>query len=595
MSAMNGKSEADEPRSRRADTLRTVRYVVWPYRWQLALVTVASFVGGLAEAAFLLIVTATAFAITEDSDAVELSSLVDVSPGQALLVAVALVFLRVGLATFAAWRSSLISTQAVATLRNRLLEAYLHTSWPIQQSLATGRLQELAGGHAGQAALLSSNTGRTCIAIANLVAMLGLATATDPRSAAVMLIAVLVLAALLRPLRTGIRRHATARASANRALATATSEVAAVGMELRVFDGQTEAARHLDLRIQDAYEASRRASFIGGMASTAYAGLAYVALIAALFLLNASSGGDLATLGGVLLVMLRSLTYGQALQGAVLQVLAAAPFTDRLGEAIEHFESGRPRERTEELTVADTPLLEAESVSFSYGDGHNVLHDISFRIEPNETIGIIGPSGGGKTTLVQLLLGLREPDSGTVRIANTSVATLNQSSLARHVAFVPQSPSLVGGTIAENIRFFRPSVDDAAIERAARLAHLHPDVSELPNGYQSGVGPKGGNLSGGQRQRLCIARALATDPDVLILDEPTSALDAHSEEMIRETLDGIGDSKTVIVIAHRMSTLSSCDRIMVIQDGRIQAFDTIDRLEADNAFFQDAIRLSGIQ
>ncbi len=164
----------------------------------------------------------------------------------------------------------------------------------------------------------------------------------------------------------------------------------------------------------------------------------------------------------------------------------------------------------------------------------------------------------------------------------------------RRVAYVPQEDHLITGTVAENISFFRDS-GQADIERAARLAHIYDEIMVLPRGFESGVGERGGQLSGGQRQRICIARALLGAPDILVFDEPTSALDAHSESVLRETLESLSSRTMIFVIAHRVSTLRSCDRIMVLHGGQLQHFDDPNALEISNPFFREILRVSGLR
>ena len=149
--------------------------------------------------------------------------------------------------------------------------------------------------------------------------------------------------------------------------------------------------------------------------------------------------------------------------------------------------------------------------------------------------------------------------------------------------------------MADNIRFFRDDVSDEAVAHAATRAHLHDDIMSWPAGYSTSVGERGGELSGGQRQRLCIARALVGDPELLVLDEPTSALDARSEALLRETIAGLGSHNTVFVIAHRLSTLTVCDRIMVVHDGTLQGFDEPAQLELSDPFYREALKLSGMR
>ena len=196
---------------------------------------------------------------------------------------------------------------------------------------------------------------------------------------------------------------------------------------------------------------------------------------------------------------------------------------------------------------------------------------------------------------MQLLLRLRDPTLGRILADGTDVRELALDSWYDRVAFVPQDAHLFAGTVADNIRFFRDGIDQAAVQRAAKLAHLHDTIVSWPLGYDTPVGERGGQLSGGQRQRLCIARALVGDPDVVVFDEPTSALDVKSESLMRDTMAGLAPQKTVVVIAHRLSTLTICDRIMVILGGELQGFDTSERLEAENRFYQEVLELSGMR
>jgi ABC-type multidrug transport system fused ATPase/permease subunit len=193
------------------------------------------------------------------------------------------------------------------------------------------------------------------------------------------------------------------------------------------------------------------------------------------------------------------------------------------------------------------------------------------------------------------LLRLRDPTSGRILVNGTDASGQSRDDWYRLVTFVPQDARLFAGSVAENIRFFRPDVDRSDIERAAKLAHLHDDVASWPEGYDTFVGERGGQLSGGQQQRLCIARALVGDPDVIVLDEPTSSLDVRSEALIRDTIAELAPRKTVVVIAHRLSTLTACDRIIVILDGRIEAFDAPATLEATNPFYREALELAGMR
>jgi ABC-type multidrug transport system fused ATPase/permease subunit len=437
------------------------------------------------------------------------------------------------------------------------------------------------------------NLAQAVVAAANLVALIGMALVVDAAGALMLVASVMVLGLMLRPLRSIVRRRARAATAAGMNFAVSVNEVSELGFELHVFQVQDKAHAWVADAIEKARKESGRFQFASGLSTPAYVGLAYLAIVAALAAVAVSNTTSLTALGATMLVMLRSLSYGQAVQGAYVSVTAAVPAIEELQRCLDIFETGRRIGGGE--AVGDVGVIAVEGVSFAYPQGETVLRDISFTIAPREIIGIVGPSGAGKSTLVQLLLGLRLPDRGRVLAGGRDIASFDPAAWARKVTFVPQAPHLVTGTIADNIRFLRDGVSQDDIERAARLAHLHEDVLGFPEGYDRQVGKHGGHLSGGQQQRLCIARALVERPDVLVLDEPTSALDVRSEHLIRTTLESLRERMTVIVIAHRLSTLSICDRIMVIKDGELKEFDTPSVLEESSDFYREALVLSGMR
>jgi ABC-type multidrug transport system fused ATPase/permease subunit len=233
-----------------------------------------------------------------------------------------------------------------------------------------------------------------------------------------------------------------------------------------------------------------------------------------------------------------------------------------------------------------------DQVSFAYRPGELVLSEVTFEVDGGEAVGIVGPSGAGKSTLVQILLRLRGPASGRVVINGRPAAEILLQEWHRRVAYVPQDPRLLYATVAENIRYLR-DIDDAAVERAARLAHIHNDIITWSQGYETAISQRADAISGGQRQRVCLARALAGDPEILVLDEPTSALDLHSESLVQESLASLRGRVTVFIVAHRLSTLTICDRLMVMVDGRLEAFGPTAEIERTDAFYRGAAALTG--
>ena len=227
-----------------------------------------------------------------------------------------------------------------------------------------------------------------------------------------------------------------------------------------------------------------------------------------------------------------------------------------------------------------------EHVSFAYEKDRSILVDVSFVAAPGEMVAVVGLTGAGKTTLVSLIPRFFEPTGGSVLVDGVEVSHYSLKSLREKIALVPQEPVLFSGTIADNIRYGRLAATDAEIDKAARAAHVHQFVTELPNGYDTEVAEAGATLSGGERQRLGIARALLKNAPILILDEPTSSLDALSEEVVFDALKRLREGRTTIVIAHRLSTIRDADRILVLHEGRLNAQGTHDELLASNELYR---------
>lgn len=227
-----------------------------------------------------------------------------------------------------------------------------------------------------------------------------------------------------------------------------------------------------------------------------------------------------------------------------------------------------------------------ENIMFSYDEGHPVLSDVSLTISPASTTAFVGLTGSGKTTLIKLLLRFYDPDAGSIRFDGVDIRSFAQSDLRKSMALVSQDVFLFHGTVAENISFGAPDATGEEITEAARTAEAHDFIAALPNGYDTIVGERGQKLSGGQRQRLSLARALLTRSPVLILDEATSAVDNETEAAIQRSLARIAHSRTMVVVAHRLSTIRSADVIYVIDKGRVTQMGTHDDLIAADGIYR---------
>ena len=234
--------------------------------------------------------------------------------------------------------------------------------------------------------------------------------------------------------------------------------------------------------------------------------------------------------------------------------------------------------------------IDVDHVTFAYEGDLAVLRDVSLQVQPGETIAIVGPSGGGKTTLCQLIPRFYDVTSGCIRIDGQDIRQVTQQSLHRNIGIVQQDVFLFSDTVFENIRYGKPDATEEEVIEAAKKAEIYDDILAMPNGFQTYVGERGTLLSGGQKQRISIARIFLKNPPILILDEATSALDSVTEARIQRAFDNLSKGRTTLIIAHRLSTIRAASRIISIADGRIQEEGTHSELLRRNGLYADLYR-----
>jgi ABC-type multidrug transport system fused ATPase/permease subunit len=561
-------------------------------RGPLVALGIASVLSGVTEAGILAIVAQVATTLVNRITWIHIGLgplHVEATAGGLLAIALVLAIIRIGLQLVVSYFPARNGADVQGRLRRRMFEAFTHASWEMQSRDREGHLQEIMTSQIMQTSQAAVQATTMISAMSSFAVLVVSALVLNLAVALIVLTAAFLLFTLMRPINSIGARSARLFSRAQMAHAGGIGEANRVAEETRVFGVATAQINRINALIASAEDLFFRTQFVARLVPNVYQSLVYLVLVGGLAVMYETGSAHVASLGAVVLLLVRAGLYGQQIQGSYTFVRQATPFVERLEEVEQRYAASRPANGQTSMSKVRT--LTFENVSFAYQPDRPVLSDINFEAHGSEAVGVIGPSGAGKSTLVQILLNLRAPDQGRYLINGLPVQEFLREDWYARVAYVPQEPRLVHASAAENIRYFR-DLDEEAVIRAAQLARIHEDIESWPNGYETIIGPRADAVSGGQQQRICLARALAAQPEILILDEPTSALDPRSEVLIQESLTELKHTVTLFIIAHRMSTLDMCNRVMVILDGNLDAFDSIAHLERSNLYYRSALTVT---
>ncbi len=581
-------TEAEREKSKRVGALSQLRPFLAPYRWMVVFAGLALVLTAGVSLTLPLAVRRVIDSFGSDSVAI-LDQYFGAALGLAALLAVG-TGLRYALVTR-------LGERVVADIRKAVFDRIIGMSPVFFERIMTGEV--LSRITTDTTLILSVIGSSISVALRNVLILFGGIVFMLFTSAKLTGLVLLIVPAVIIPILT-LGRKLRAQSRENQDWIAASSGSASEALlsvqTVQAFTHERQTRKEFSDVTEKSYDVARRRITTRAAMTVIVIFLVFAGVVGVLWIgARDVRGGDMSAGALVQFVFYAVMVAGSvaALSEIWGELQRAAGATERLVELLRAEDAVQDPADPAPLPDAVQGEIRFEKVGFNYPSRPDIpaLEDVDLVIHPGETVALVGPSGAGKTTIIQMIQRFYDPQSGRVCLDGVDLRDMRRDGFRRVMALVPQDPVIFAASARDNIRFGWPEASDAEVESAARAANAHEFISALPEGYDTYVGERGVMLSGGQKQRIAIARAILRDAPVLLLDEATSALDAESERAVQLAVDELAQNRTTVIVAHRLATVKKADRIVVMEGGRIVATGTHDALVAEGGLYARLAKL----
>lgn len=578
----------DRPKSKQVSALRGLVPFLWPYRGLLALALLALI---LTASVSLMLPLAVRRVVDGFNDAN--TALLDQYFAAALIIA-ALLAVGTGLRYYLVSR---LGERVVADIRRALFDRVLGMSPAFFERILTGEI--LSRITTDTTLILSVIGSSVSVALRNALILVGGLVLLLLTSAKLTGLVLLIVPAIIVPIVIlGRRLRVLSRENQDWIAASSgsASEALSSVQTVQAFTHEAATRDQFAEVTEKSFASARMRIKTRAVMTVIVIFLTFAGIVGVLWVGARDVRADQMSVGALIQFVIYAVMVAGSV-GALSEIWGelqrAAGATERLVELLDTRDSVLDPVRPVALPRPVRGEIAFEDVTFRYParPEASALNGVSLHVKPGETVALVGPSGAGKTTILQLLMRFYDPQSGRITLDGVALPDMARADFRQAIAMVPQDPVIFATSARENIRFGRLDATDAEVEQAARAAAAHDFLTALPQGYDSQLGERGVMLSGGQRQRVAIARAILRDAPILLLDEATSALDAESERLVQAAVERLAQGRTTLVVAHRLATVKRADRIAVFDQGRIVALGTHDQLVAEDGLYARLARL----